>query len=206
MSNLSTLEQRIVDIAYKKGLTHLSSSLTHVGYLDHCYGQMEKGDKLVLSSGHAFLALAVVLEKHKKLNAEELIDEHGTHPNRNVDEGIWVSTGSLGQGLPIAVGMAIANPQNNIYVVTSDGEMTEGSCWEALRIAAEQRLENLRVGVIGNGQGAYGKIDVDWLDSRMQLFYPSLMIKTSMFKYPKFLNGLQGHYHKLNKEEYEALA
>lgn len=203
---MTTLEQRIVDISYKKGLTHIGSCLSHVNFIDACYKEMKEGDKFVLSSGHAFLALAVVLEKHKKLDAEKLIDEHGTHPNRNVKEEIWVSTGSLGQGVPIGVGMAIANPKNTIYIVSSDGEMAEGSCLEALRIASERRLENLKVGVIANGYGAYGKIDTEWLDSRLQLFYPTLVVKVNMFKYPKFLNGIDGHYVKLDKEKYERLA
>ena len=202
---MNTLEKRIIDISYKKGLTHIGSCLTHVNFIDECYKQMKDGDKFVLSSGHAFLALAVVLEKHRKLDAEKLIDKHGTHPNRDLKDEILVSTGSLGQGVPIAVGMAIANPQNTIYIVSSDGEMAEGSCLEALRIAAELNLENIRLGVIANGYGAYGEIDTDWLATRLQSIYPTLMVKVNMFQYPRFLNGQSAHYHKLSKEDYEQL-
>jgi len=167
---------------------------------------MKAGDKFVLSSGHAFCALAVVLEKYKGLNAEELMDEHGTHPNRNTEEEIWVSTGSLGQGVPIAVGMAIANPENDIYIVSSDGEMAEGSCLEALRIAAERRLENIKLGVIANGTSGYKRTDVEWLESIIPQFYPSMIVRTNMFKYPKCLQGIDGHYYKLKKEDYEGMA
>lgn len=203
MLNLTPLEQRIIDISYKKKLSHIGSCLNAVKVIDSIYESMKEGDKFVLSQGHAFLALAVVLEKYKGLDAEKLVDEHGTHPNRNLDEEIFVSTGSLGQGLPIAVGMAIADKEHDVYVVTSDGEMNEGSMWEALRIAGELRLENLKVACIANGYSAMSKVDVDLLDSRMQMFYPSLVIKTDLFKYPDFLQGLNGHYVTMNEEQYK---
>lgn len=99
--------------------------------------------------------------------------------------------------------MAIARPDIDIYVLTSDGEMAEGSCWEALRIAGELRLENLKVFCNANGYSALGKVDVDMLDTRMQMFYPSLMFRTNLFKYPDFLQGVGGHYLALTKEQYE---
>ena len=143
------------------------------------------------------------MEKNGIADAEDLIKRHGTHPNREVDKQIWASTGSLGQGLPIAVGMAIANPDIDIFVLTSDGEMAEGSCWEALRIAGELRLENLKVVCNANGYSALGKVDVEALDTRMQMFYPSLVLRTDMFKYPDFLQGIAGHYVSMTDEQYE---
>ena len=205
MLKLTDLEKRIIDISYKKGLSHVGSCLSAVAAIDNCYASMRDGDKFILSNGHAFLALAVVLEKYKGLDAEKLADEHGTHPVKNLSEGIFVSTGSLGQGLPIAVGMAIADKSHDIYVVTSDGEMNEGSMWEALRIAGEQRLENLRITVVANGYSAMGRVDTDILDTRMQMFYPSLVLKTDIFKYPECLQGLRGHYQVLTKEMYEEI-
>lgn len=199
---MTELSKRILDISYKKKLSHIGSCLNAVGTIDRCYESMKEKDKFVLSSGHAFLALAVVLEKRKGLDAEKLVDEHGTHPNRNEEEGIWVSTGSLGQGLPIAVGMALADKTRDIYVVLTDGECAEGSIWEALRIAAELRLENLRIAVVANGYGAYGKIDVDWLDNRLNSFYPTLVVRTNLFDYPEWLQGLDGHYVVMNEEQY----
>jgi hypothetical protein len=83
--------------------------------------------------------------------------------------------------------------------------MSEGSNWEALRIAAENRVENLRITVTANGHGAYGKIDSDWLDLRMQQTFPSLVIKTNMYAYPEYLQGLQGHYTVLDEAQYNEL-
>ena len=200
---LTPLEKRILDISYKKRLSHIGSCLTAVTTIDNCYNSMKEGDKFVLSSGHAFLAWAVVLEKYKGLDAEKLVDEHGTHPVRNVDEGILVSTGSLGQGLPIAVGMALADREHFVYVVSSDGEMAEGSTWEAVRVAGELRLENLRVAVIANGFSALGRVDTDLLDSRIQMFYPSMVVKADLFKFPAWIQGLNGHYQVMDENMYK---
>jgi transketolase N-terminal domain/subunit len=200
---LNKIELRCLEISYKHKLTHLSSVLTSIGIIDKIFLAKNPKDKFILSNGHAFLALAVVLEKNGKCNAEELVLKHGTHPNRDPENQLWASTGSLGQGISIAVGMAIARPDIDIYVLTSDGELAEGMAWEALRIAGELKLENLKVAVNANGYSAYGKVDGELLDARLQLFYPSLVIKTDMFKYPDFLNGFQGHYKALSEEEYK---
>ena len=202
---LTPLEKRILDISYQKKLSHIGSCLTSVASIDNCYTSMKEGDRFVLSSGHSFLAWAVVLEKHKGLDAEKLADEHGTHPVRNVDEGILVSTGSLGQGLPIAVGMALADRKHFVYVVVSDGEMAEGSMWEALRIAGELRLENLRIAVVANGYSALGRVDVDLLDTRIQMFYPTMVVKTDLFKFPISIQGLEGHYRVMDEKMYKEM-
>lgn len=202
---LSKLEQRIVDISYKNGLGHLSSNLTAVNLIDSIYKVKKEKEIFVLDSGHAALALYCVLEKIYFKDAEELFNKHGVHPNRDLEDLIYCSAGSLGQGLPIAIGMALADRKRNVYILTSDGAMAEGSNWESLRIAGEQRLENLKIMVNANGTGAYGKIDSDLLDTRLQMFYPSLVIRTNMFKYPDYLQGFDGHYKVLNEEEYKEL-
>lgn len=202
---LNKLELRCFEISHKLSLTHISSVLTSVGLIDKLYLAKKPEDKFILSNGHAFLALAVVLEKNGIGDAEKLVKLHGTHPNRDVDNEIWVSTGSLGHGLAISVGMAIARPDIDIFVLTSDGELAEGMAWEALRIAGELRLENLKVIVNANGYSALSKVDVDLLDTRLQMFFPTLVVKTDMFKYPSFLQGVQGHYHKLSNSEYKEI-
>ena len=198
---LTTLEERLVEISYKLKLSHLSAYFTAVDIIDKIYSVKKKDEPFILSQGHAFAALAVVLEKYEGKNAEELVTKYMTHPARCSMDGIDCSTGSLGQGITVAVGMALADRTKNVYVLTSDGEMAEGSCWEALRIAGEQKLENLRISVNANGWSAYNKVDVDLLDLRMQYFYPSLVVKTNMFKFPEWMQGVDGHYQKIDSEE-----
>ena len=200
------LKRRILSISYKHKLSHIGSCLTSVDLIDHIYKTKKKDEPFILSNGHAGLALYVVLEKFEGKDAEKLWKKHGTHPCRNLKDGIYCSTGSLGQGLTVAVGMAMADRSRNVYVLTSDGEMAEGSSWEALRLASELRLENLRVTVVANGLSAYGNVDVDALDMRMQYFYPSLVVKTNLFSYPAWLQGLAGHYVVMNKEQYEEIS
>ena len=198
---LTPLERRLVDISYELKLSHLSAYFTALELLDHIFSVKDKDEPLVLSQGHSFAALAVVLEKYEGKDALELVRKYGTHPTRCKEDGLDLSTGSLGQGITIAVGMALADRSKNVYVLTSDGEMTEGACWEALRVAGEQKLENLRVTVNANGWSAYNQVDVDLLDLRMQYFYPSLVVKTNMFKYPEWLQGVEGHYSKIDTPE-----
>jgi len=203
---LNKLEQRILQISYKKGLSHLGSCLTSVRIIDQIYQVKKENEPFILDNSHSALALYVIIEKVYFKNAEKLFDKHGVHANRDMNNKIWSSGGSLGHNIGIGVGMALANSKRNAWVLTSDGAMNEGSNWEALRIAGELRLENLRVFVNANGYGAYSRIDVDLLEQRMNMFYPCIVFKTNMFKYPDYLNGLESHYHVLTKEEYEEIA
>jgi len=205
MPILNKLERRIVDISYKKKLSHLGSCLTALRLIDNIYKVKKDNEPFVLDNGHAALALYVVLEKVYFIDAEMLFDKHGVHPNRDIENRIWASTGSLGQGLPIAVGMAIADRERLVYVLTSDGAMAEGSNWEALRIAGDLRLENLRITVNANGYSAYQSVDVDLLDTRMQMFYPSLVLKRNLFDYPDWMQGLQAHYHVMSEDDYKEI-
>ena len=196
-------KKRVLEISYKLGLSHIGSCLTSLGTISRIFLFKLPNEKFVLSNGHAGLALYVILEKHGFANAEELFKKHGTHPNR--DNVIDCSTGSLGQGLPIAVGMALAHRDRRVYCVISDGECAEGSIWESLTIARDEKLRNLKIYLIMNGWAAYKKIDEDYLIKRIKAFeFPVRIIKTTMDEYP-FLKGLDGHYSKIKKEDYEKI-
>lgn len=202
---LTKLQRRCIDISYKFKLTHLNGVLSAVGIIDHIYFVKKPNEPFILSNGHVGLALYVVLEKYYSFDAEKLFEKHGTHPCRDMKDKIWCSTGSLGQGITVALGMAFADRKRNVYVMTSDGEMAEGSCWEALRIASDYRLENLRITCLANGYSGYQKVDTDALDIRMQYFYPSLMQKVNLYDKPDWLQGIQGHYIKMDENMYKEI-
>jgi transketolase len=101
--------------------------------------------------------------------------------------------------------MALANQNRNVYVLISDGECAEGSVWESLRIASELRLENLRITVNANGHGAYCNIDTNLLDIRLQMFYPTLVVKTNLNQFPSWVNGIGGHYFTMKEENYKEI-
>ena len=110
-------------------------------------------DRFVLSKGHASPLLYAVLAEKGIIDKEDLktfrkIDSKlQGHPNMNYVAGVDMSTGSLGQGISTAVGMAIANKLDNktdtIYALLGDGECQEGQVWEAAMAAAHYKLNNL---------------------------------------------------------------
>ena len=199
---LTDLERRCVDISYALGLTHLSSVLNSVNIIDEIYASKGPADIFVLGNSHAALALFVVLEKYNGADAESLARKHGTHASRDLADGIFVSGGSLGQPETVAVGMALANRERDVHLLSSDGALAEGSIWEALRIASEAGLDNLRVRVIANGLGAYGSIDIDVLERRLEAFFPVTVDRIETGRYPGWLASLDGHYIDLNEERY----
>jgi transketolase len=110
-------------------------------------------DRLVLSKGHTALALYIVLAEKGFIPMDEIatfLKPHSRlngHPNRLKVPGVETNTGPLGHGLPVGVGMAKAAQLDGAtwrtYVITGDGEMQEGSNWEAIMAAAQFRLDNL---------------------------------------------------------------
>lgn len=125
-------------------------------------------DRFVLSKGHASPLLYAVLCEKGLIPQEELKTFRAInsrlqgHPNMNYLDGVDMSTGSLGQGISAAVGMALANKidQNDhrIYALLGDGECEEGQVWEAAMAAGHYQLDNLCVIVDFNGLQIDGNI------------------------------------------------
>ena len=126
-------------------------------------------DRFILSKGHGCLALYAILadkgffgrsELRKFCKSDSFL---GGHPERGKVPGVEASTGSLGHGLPIGVGMALAakmRKQNQrIVVVTGDGEINEGSVWESAMSASKHKLNNLSVLVDYNKFQSYGPVE-----------------------------------------------
>jgi transketolase len=197
------LKKRIIEISYKYNKSHIGSCLSAVDIIEDIYNIKKKDEKFILSEGHAGVALYCVLEKNEGRNPEYLLKKHGIHPERDEKNGIWCTTGSLGQGLPIALGMAIANKSKNVYCLISDGEAAEGSIWEALRIKTDNNIDNLKVYVNLNGYGAYGTIDASILTKRLKAFCPDIYIKNTNVEQLPSLKGLDAHYHLLSEDEYK---
>ena len=126
-------------------------------------------DRLVLSKGHAAPALYSVLAEKGYFDKELLktFRKIGSnlqgHPDMNKVPGVDMTTGSLGQGISAAVGMAIASKMNKagckIYCILGDGEIEEGQVWEALIAASKNKLDNLCVILDNNNLQIDGEID-----------------------------------------------
>ena len=163
-------KDRILEISRKLGLSHIGSCISILGILEEIYAKKKPEDKVILDNGHASLANYVVLESLGGKNAEEMFHKHGVHANRDIENGIFASNGSLGHNLGISIGFAIANPDKTIHVVVSDGSMMEGSNWEALRIRQKLQLKNLKIYTNFNGFSALAPINGIDLMFKMEAF------------------------------------
>lgn len=173
-----------IRIATLKSLTHLGfghfgGSMSVVETLAVLYGAVMKidpadpdwpeRDYFVLSKGHAGPALYSTLAIKGYFPIEELctLNQNGTrlpsHPDRLKTRGVDATTGSLGQGISIAAGMALshklAKRPNRVFCIVGDGELNEGQCWEAFQFIAHHKLNNLTVFVDWNKQQLDGELD-----------------------------------------------
>ena len=136
--------------------------------IDPANPKWEDRDRFVLSKGHTTPGLYSVLANRGFFPVEDLptfrhIDSYlQGHPNMNMVPGVDMSTGSLGQGISVAVGMALAakhtGKQNRVYALLGDGEIQEGQVWEACMAAAHYKLDNLCIVVDNNGLQIDGNI------------------------------------------------
>jgi transketolase len=181
----------ILDEAKRAGVGHIGSALSVADILAALYsGGMDVADpdapnrdRLVLSKGHAALALYAALHHRGWLARDELQTYCGdgsllgVHPEHRL-RGVDFSTGSLGQGLAMGAGAALAarlqGSSRRAFVLLSDGECNEGSVWESAMFAAHQELSNLVVLVDMNGQQALGYtrhvLDLEPMDRRWEAF------------------------------------
>jgi transketolase len=202
---MTSTERRLIDITYQERLSHLSSTLSALPIIEEIYAKRKDDEVFILSNGHAGLALYVVLEKYYGVDPVAMLHKHGIHPGRDLENHLYCSTGSLGSGLPIAVGHALARPDRNVWVMISDGECAEGSIWEALRYINEKNLKNIKVYANINGMGAYDSIDVLSLTARLKSFFPMINIRLSDPPTWSFAKNLLTHYYVLKPEDYEEL-
>jgi transketolase len=145
--------------------------------------ESNEGDDIILSKGHAAAALYAILEVFSAIDAdlnsfcEDGSDIYG-HVNHHASSHIPLSTGSLGHGLPFAVGLSIAKKKRKLnsltVVVMSDGELNEGTTWESALISAHQNLKNLIVIVDRNKIQSLGfteqTLRLDPIDAKWKTF------------------------------------
>jgi transketolase N-terminal domain/subunit len=159
----NSIRKSILTEVYSASSGHPGGSLSATDILTELYfEQMDinkenlntlERDRFVLSKGHASPALYAVLSEKGFIDKEQLktfrniASKLQGHPNMNYVAGVDMSTGSLGQGISCAVGMAISNKvdenDHHIYALLGDGECEEGQVWEAAMCAAHYKLDNL---------------------------------------------------------------
>lgn len=173
------IRKGIVTSIYRAGSGHPGGSLSSADILACLYfkemninsenPQMKNRDRFVLSKGHTAPALYSALALRGYFSVEDLkkLRQTGSylqgHPDMKNIPGVDMSTGSLGQGLSVAVGMALAAQINSldyrVYALCGDGELQEGQIWEAAMFAGARGLDNLTVIVDNNNLQIDGTVD-----------------------------------------------
>lgn len=168
---------KVLEMSHKAGTAHLASALSPVDILVAVYWMSlsidpknpdnPTRDRFIFSKGHAVSALYAVLA-YRGFFPVELLDTYNKpggclpeQPSPRCVPGLEVATGSLGHGLPLGLGMALAGRirglNYRVYVVMSDGECNEGSVWEAAMFAPARKLDNVAVIIDYNKWQATGR-------------------------------------------------
>jgi transketolase len=246
---IKKLRKRIIDLTYKAQEGHIPSALSVLDILWVLYDKVmnvfpddphnEDRDRFVLSKGHASLALYAILEEKgfiKKITDFARYDSnYGGHPDMNKINGVEASTGSLGHGLPMAVGVAMGlrmkDNKRRVFVLVGDGECNEGSIWEAAMLAAHHNLTNLTC-IVDYNRSTDRALMIDDLGAKFKAFgwcvhhidghdhkQIEQMLRTPSWEKPtcvicdtikgkgvgRMENNPEWHHKSPNKEEYEEI-
>ena len=188
------LRSLVVECLFGGGRGHMGSAMSLIEILRVLYDNILKynakkpddirRDRLILSKGHGCLALyALLADKNffqKKIlrTASKFDSILGGHPEFGKVPGVEASTGALGHGPAIGVGMAISAKLNNLkyktFVIVGDGEINEGSFWESSMIASKHKLNNFHIIIDYNKIQSYGKtkevLDLEPLKFKLKSF------------------------------------
>jgi len=187
------LRLSILNAIYRSGKGHIGGAYSCMDILVALYyggimkfdpknPKWDQRDRFIMSKGHAGIALYAILSDLGYFNKSELElfnngNMLGEHPDNNIP-GIEINSGSLGHGLGIGAGMALAAKMNankyRTFVLLGDGECYEGSIWEAAMFAAHHNLKNLTAIVDRNGLCIHGTTEeinhLDPLDKKFESF------------------------------------
>jgi len=167
-------KKKLLEMHFESGVGHIGgnlSALDAILVVFHEFLALELGDHFILSKGHSAGALYVALWSRGLLSDEDLLLFHkdgtllGGHPPAHGIDAIPFATGSLGHGLSLAAGTALANKIKGVssktYCLMSDGEFQEGSTWEAIIFLAHHALTSLTVLIDNNQLQGFGStIDI----------------------------------------------
>ena len=180
---------------YNANSGHVGGALSCADILVAIYFNLiNEGDKIVLSKGHASAALYAVLAEKGFFPKEELATFRKInsrlqgHPSYVKTPGIDASSGSLGQGLSVANGIALSfkldKKSNHVYAILGDGEIQEGQIWEALMTANHYKLNNLIAFL------DYNKLQIDGTNEEVMKVAP---VKEKFEAFGFFVQEIDGH-------------
>jgi transketolase len=179
------MRQKLLWMHFETNIGHIGGNLSSIDIMLLLWHEfIGKYDQFFLSKGHSAGALYIALWSKNILSDNSLKTFHGDdtllpgHPPPNIYKEIPFATGSLGHGLSLAAGSALAKKlkgtNEQIYCLTSDGEWQEGSTWEALIFLAHHKLKNLTIFIDQNSLQGFGNVDdissMDNLEAKLKGF------------------------------------
>ena len=191
MQQIATnIRKNILHIANLAGSPHIGSALSCTDILTTLYFDIlnledyENRDLFILSKAHSAMALYATLHQKELLSKKDMegyYQNNGTlpaHTDKDTNPYIEISAGSLGHGLPMALGMAhslkLKKSDRKVYVLMGDGESQEGSVWEAAMLAPHLKLDNLTVFIDRNNLQGYGRaseiLSYEPIDKKFEAF------------------------------------
>ena len=191
------LRKETLDLAMEIECGHLAPAFSMVEILVALETVLNKDDKFILSKGHGCLSFYIALRQR---GFAPIISEH---PDIQVEQGIECTTGSLGHGLPIGVGMAFAKKfkkeAGTVYVLMGDGECQEGTTWESLLLASHHKLTNLTIIIDYNKLQALGSIEgilsLENLNDKFSAF-GSYVLEVDGHCFPEIIDALNKEVNK----------
>jgi transketolase len=158
--------KKVLEMVYRARTSHIASNFSVIDIATVLYANLKSRDEVVWSCGWKAATIYYFLAQQGKITESDL-DKFPNAPYFGLAEptvnGIHVAGGSMGHGLPVAVGMALAKKklgqEGTIFCIMSDGEMNEGTTWESAMVASHHNLDNLVILVDKNNWQAMGKTE-----------------------------------------------
>jgi transketolase len=181
-ARIAAARRRLLQMHFESGVGHIGGNLSALDIMMALHHRvMKKDDVFILSKGHAAGALYVTLWSLGRLTDDDLRQFHGertllsAHPAPGWIAEIPFATGSLGHGLPLAAGIALGKSlrgqPGRVFCLLSDGEMQEGSTWEALIFIKQRKLAPLTIVIDVNGLQGFGTAaEISGLDLTVSKF------------------------------------
>ena len=200
---MNEIRKKIIKASYNAGACHIGSALSCIDIIEYIYAIKRKKDVFIF--GKASGVAAYYCYKYPLKKATELLKKYPL-PNKNA--GVPWSGGSLGMGLSVSCGLALADRSRDVYCLISDGELQEGQTYEAIIFAAHHKLKNLKIYCDYNGIQAcdYTKnvIKLDIVVKHLSSIFPIKICKNLKGKGVSFMeNKVEWHYKNLTPEIYE---
>ena len=203
--DIEDIQKKIMSIGLNTGCGHIASAMSCSKVLVETYNGDPEGI-IILSKGHGALAQYVILNTLGKISDKELGTYYqngglGGHTTLNIKKGIYASTGSLGHGLAIGIGYAIANPKKKVYVILSDGECQEGSTLESFLIIKRLKIKNIVPVIDVNGWQGFEANDNRYLPRHQIDAFHYYSQKGEGFG--GLQDTLESHYTRITQEIYD---